>query len=87
MMEESLRMPFLIRYPKEIPAGKINKDIILNIDFAPLFLDYADIKTPSQMQGKSFRKNLKGETPSDWRKEMYYRYWMHVGRRKADACG
>lgn len=78
MMEESLRMPFLIRYPKEIPAGKINKDIILNIDFAPLFLDYAGIQIPSQMQGKSFRKNVKGETPSDWRKEMYYRYWMHA---------
>jgi arylsulfatase A-like enzyme len=31
--EESLRMPFVIRYPKEIPAGKRLDDIILNIDF------------------------------------------------------
>ena len=55
MYEESLRMPFLIRYPKEIQAGGINDDIILNIDFAPLFLDYAGVKnTPAYMQG-SFR--------------------------------
>ena len=27
MYEEPLRMPFVIRYPKEIPAGTRNKDI------------------------------------------------------------
>lgn len=70
-------MPFLIRYPKEIPAGEINDDIILNIDFAPLFLDYAGVKsTPAYMQGKSFRNNLSGKTSPEWRQSMYYRYWM-----------
>jgi arylsulfatase A-like enzyme len=29
------------------------------------------------MQGRSFRKNLEGRAPKDWRKAMYYRYWMH----------
>ena len=77
MYEESLRMPFLIRYPKEIQAGGINDDIILNIDFAPLFLDYAGVKnTPAYMQGKSFRDNLSGKTSPEWRQSMYYRYWM-----------
>src|SRR5690349_168775 len=32
MYEESLRMPFLMRYPKEIKARSVNRDIILNID-------------------------------------------------------
>ena len=27
---------------------------------------------------KSFRDNLKGKTPSKWRKSMYYRYWMNA---------
>ena len=45
MYEESLRMPFVIRYPKEIPAGTRNKDIILNVDFASLLADYAGVKT------------------------------------------
>ncbi len=34
--EESLRIPFVIRYPKEIKAGTRIKEMILNIDFAPL---------------------------------------------------
>jgi arylsulfatase A-like enzyme len=79
--EESLRMPFVIRYPKEIPAGKRLDDIILNIDFPALFADYAGIEIPSSMQGKSFRSNLNGNTPNDWRSAAYYRYWQHYPKR------
>ncbi len=77
MYEESLRMPFVARYPREIPAGSTNSDIILNTDFAPMFLDYAGLETPAQMQGRSFRANMAGQTPEDWRESFYYRYFMH----------
>lgn len=86
MHEESLRMPFLIRYPKEIVPGTVNNDLILNIDFAPLFLDYAGVATPDRMQGKSFRQNLQGKRASGWRTSMYYRYWQHAdGAHNATA--
>ena len=75
--EESMRTPLLIRYPKEINPGTVNNDIVVNIDFAPTFLDYAGVDIPSYMQGESFRKNLAGQTPNNWRKAMYYRYWMN----------
>ena len=78
MYEESLRMPFIIRYPKEIKPGTVNGNIILNVDFAPTFLDYAGIDVPEEMQGKSFRPLLKGEPPEGWQTSMYYRYWMHL---------
>ena len=79
MYEESLKMPFLVRYPKEIKAGTENSDFVLNIDFAPTFMDYAGLKRPIDMQGESFRQNLAGHTPSDWRQSMYYRYWLNIG--------
>ncbi len=75
MYEESLRMPFVIRYPREIPAGKRNSDMILNIDFAATLADYAEVRTPEKSQGKSFRLNLQGKTSPDWREAIYYRYW------------
>jgi arylsulfatase A-like enzyme len=78
MFEESLKMPFLIRYPGEIEAGTKCEDIITNLDFSELFLDYAGIQIPEDMQGRSFRKNLEGNTPDDWRNSMYYRYWMQI---------
>jgi arylsulfatase A-like enzyme len=77
MYEESLRMPFLVRYPVALRPGTVNSDMVLNVDFAPLFLDYAGVRPPTDMQGRSFRANLEGHTPKNWRTSMYYRYWMH----------
>ena len=83
MYEEPLRMPFVIRYPKEIPAGSRNSDLILNTDFAALLADYGEVNVPEQSQGVSFRQNLAGKTPADWRKSVYYRYWTHHKIRPA----
>ncbi|MEP7363235.1 MAG: sulfatase [Acidobacteriota bacterium] len=79
MYEETMRMPFLVRYPKHIQPHTTNSDMVLNVDFAPTFLEYADQKAPDWMQGRSFAQNLGGKTPPDWRQSMYYRYWMHLG--------
>jgi len=85
MYEESLRMPFLVRYPREIKQGSVGDDIVINADFAPTFLDFAGMAAPGEMQGRSFRANLRGETPSDWRSTMYYRYWMHMAHHAVPA--
>lgn len=75
--EESFQMPFMIRYPKEIPAGSVNTDMISNVDFASLWTDYANLPRPNYMQGRTFRENLKGNTPDDWTDLAYHRYWMN----------
>ena len=85
MYEESLRMPFIIRYPQEIKAGSVNGDIITNVDFAAMFLDYAGIEAPERFQGRSFRPLLEGSTPADWPQSMYYRYWMHLAHHHVYA--
>jgi arylsulfatase A-like enzyme len=79
MYEESLRMPFIIRYPREIEPGSLCDRVALNVDFAQTFLDFAGVDAPAEMMGRSFRPLLRGETPPDWRTSMYYRYWMHLG--------
>ena len=81
--EESLRMPFMVKYPERIKAGSVNEDIITNIDFAPTLLELAGIKTTQKMQGTSFVPVLEGNTPKDWQDAMYYHYyefpfWHHV---------
>ncbi len=77
MYEESLSMPLLMRFPNEIKANQINNDIVLNLDFAPTFLDYAGIKIPSDIQGESFRNITIGKKPENWRKSMYYHYYEY----------
>jgi N-acetylglucosamine-6-sulfatase len=85
MYEEPLRMPFVARFPEEIPADSFTDDVLTNVDFAPTILDYAGVDVPSEMQGRSFRANLAGETPEDWPEAMYYRYWMHRAHHDVPA--
>jgi len=77
MYEESLQMPFLIRYPKAVEAASLSDDMATNVDFAPTFLDYAGAPIPSYMQGRSLRPVFEGRTDPNWPTSAYHRYWMH----------
>lgn len=85
MYEESLRMPFVMRYPREIPAGSVVDAMVTNVDFAPTFLDYAGLRPSARMQGASFRLVAHGEAPDDWQTSIYYRYWMHLAHHGVAA--
>jgi arylsulfatase A-like enzyme len=57
--EESMRIPFFIRYPKLIRQTVKREQMILNIDLAPTLLDIIGARIPSSMQGKSIVPYLK----------------------------
>ncbi|RIH63946.1 DUF4976 domain-containing protein [Mariniphaga sediminis] len=77
MYEESYRMPLLIRYPKAIQPGTVSDAFVMNVDFAPTFLDYANVPVPNAMQGKSLRPVFEndGKKPEGWRESTYYHYY------------
>jgi arylsulfatase A-like enzyme len=75
ILEESLKMPFIVRYPKEIKAGSVSSKLGMNIDFGPTMLDYAGMNIPSVMQGVSLRPLLRGVEPTDWRESIFYAYY------------
>lgn len=85
MYEESLRMPFIARYPRMVKAGTVNKDIVLNIDFPETFLELAGVPIPGSFQGHSLLALLGGDTPENWQKSLYYRYWMHKAHHNVYA--
>lgn len=85
MYEESLKMPFLVKYPKMIKPGTVINDIVTNVDFAPTFCEWAGIKKPAYMQGTSFIPLLSEKPPNDWQQAMYYRYWMHLSHHYVSA--
>jgi uncharacterized sulfatase len=87
MYEESMRMPFIVRYPPGIEAGSTVDAIINNTDFAPTMIDLAGGQPPTYMQGRSFRSILEtGEEPEAWPQATYYRYWMHMAHRHANPA-
>ena len=78
MYEESLRMPLLVRWPREVAAGSVSDALVVNVDFAQTLLDLAGVPPHPRMQGHSLRPLLRGERPADWRRSVYYRYWQHL---------
>lgn len=85
MYEESLRMPFLVRYPAMIEPDTSNDALVCNLDFAPTFLDLAGVDIPHEMQGRSLSPLLAGKEPGGWRQSVYYHYYefpaVHMAKR------
>ena len=90
MYEESLSMPFLIRWPGQVGTGRRFRPMIQNIDYAPTMLEMAGEPVPSGLHGRSFAPVLRDRTPRDWRTSVYYHYYefpqdhrvqAHVGVR------
>ena len=77
MYEESLKMPFIAKWPGVTAAGSTCDALIQNLDYAETFLDMAGAEVPGDMQGKSLVPLLRGATPDDWRKSIYYHYYEY----------
>lgn len=77
MYEESLKMPLIVKWPGVAKPGSINTDLVQNLDYAETFLDAAGAEVPADMQGRSLVPLLKGKTPADWRKSIYYHYYEY----------
>lgn len=80
MFEESLKMPFIIRWPGKIEPGARSSALIQNIDYAPTFLDAAGVAIPADVQGRSILPVLEnhGKALSDWRDAIYYSYYENA---------
>lgn len=76
MYEPSLKTPLIVRYPKEIKAGTTSDELVMNLDFAPTFVDEAGLPVPDEMQGRSLSPIFNG-TAEDWRESVYYHYYEY----------
>ena len=77
IFEESLRTPFLARWPGVVKPNGVNKDIVSILDFTSTFLDVAGVKIPDDLQGRSLMPLFAGKTPKDWPKSFYYQYYEY----------
>ncbi|MFP6619430.1 MAG: sulfatase, partial [Pirellulaceae bacterium] len=78
MYDESLKMPFIIKWPNTIKPGSRNTThLVQNLDYAETFLEMAGAPVPADMQGQSLVPLLRGEAPDTWRKSIYYHYYEY----------
>ncbi len=77
MYEQSLSMPLVMRYPRTIKPGQVSDKMVLNLDFASTFLDFAGVQIPLEMQGNSLKPLVTDKAVPGWRKSIYYHYYEH----------
>jgi len=72
--EEGIRTAFFVRYPKLARPGSVIKPMVLAIDLAPTLIDLAGGKPGPQIQGRSFKRLLRGNG-AGWRKSFLVEYY------------
>lgn len=76
MYEESLRTPLIVFWPGITQPGSTSKAMVQNIDIAPTLLAIAGVQVTHNMDGESLVPLLKSQSPTNWRKAIYYHYQM-----------
>lgn len=61
--EESIRIPGILRYPRQVKAGKTDA-IFTQVDFAPTLLSLCGVRPPPEMQGSDLAPVAKGQQRS-----------------------
>ena len=76
--EESIRNPFLLRYPPAAPAGFRPGGLALTVDLAPTLLDLAGVDGGPGIQGRSLVPLLaRPEPPADWRESVLVEFYTY----------
>jgi arylsulfatase A-like enzyme len=71
--DQSVHVPLIVYDPrmrKEL-RGRVPDQLISSLDFPATMLDLAKVAVPAKYQGVSILPLLNGETPVDWRKEVF----------------
>jgi len=77
IFEESLRSPFVVRWPGVIKPGSVDTHIVSLLDVAQTICEVAGVPAGANMQGRSLVPLFKGESPADWRQAFYYHYYEY----------
>ncbi|HVJ24599.1 MAG TPA: sulfatase/phosphatase domain-containing protein, partial [Burkholderiales bacterium] len=72
--EEGIRTAFFARYPKLIKPGTVVEPMVLALDIAPTLIELGGGKPGAQIQGRSFKRLLRGERKG-WRKSFLVEYY------------
>jgi N-acetylglucosamine-6-sulfatase len=73
--EDSIRVPYLVRYPRMIRPGSVFDQMVLNIDLAPTILDFAGVDRPGHMHGESWKPVLEGRNRAGRSSWLYEYHW------------
>ncbi len=67
-LEASAKVPFVIRYPEQIPRGRRVDHVINTVDFLPTMMALMNVRSAGREDGRDCSTIIKtGKTPNGWR--------------------
>lgn len=71
--EEALRVPMVIYDPRlpKAERGRVSSRMVLNVDLAPTFLDWAGAEKPAAYEGRSLVPLVENKPVNDWRTHFF----------------
>jgi arylsulfatase A-like enzyme len=73
MWEGGLRVPFIVRWPQQIPAGRTTNEFLTSLEIVPTLLEAMDAEPPAgvKLDGENMLPVLQGSAAAK-RKEMFW---------------
>ncbi len=69
LYEEAVKVPLVLAWPGQVPAGRIEERLVTGLDLFPTICDYAGVEPPPLLRGRSLRPLFSGPAP-EWRTEI-----------------
>jgi arylsulfatase A-like enzyme len=82
--EESVKVPFALRYPALIPTPYVEEKLVANIDIAPTIYEMSETRMPDTVDGMSLLRLFGGQ---EWRSTLLLEAWPDRGHWTAVHTG
>ncbi|NJL31349.1 MAG: sulfatase [Phycisphaerales bacterium] len=63
--EESIHIPFILRYPRKVKGGQRRDWIVSSVDVMPTLLGFCDIPVPANVQGMDYSATFIGKSDTE----------------------
>ena len=84
MYEGGLRIPFMMRWPKHLPASTVESRTILSADLFATFAQLAETKPKNKIDGVNLMPFLSGKNKANPHKELFWRQGLRTALRVGD---
>jgi len=85
-LEGGIRVPFFVKWPGHVPAGRVYDEPVIQLDILPTALTAAgvDVSNDTKLDGKDLIPYFAGEKPAGPHETLYWRFGPQMAIRRGD---
>jgi arylsulfatase A-like enzyme len=85
-LEGGIRVPFIVKWPGRVPAGKVYDHAVIQLDIVPTALSAAGVEMPddAELDGTNLLPYLQGENDQPPHDTLYWRFGRQMAIRQGD---